>query len=73
MWLLCFVLLAAVCKKKFNVGDIVKIVLERSQYRAKIQNIDTNLIYVQNIDFGYCEFVEKSSVCELSDEFKVRY
>ncbi|XP_022168298.1 uncharacterized protein LOC111032328 isoform X2 [Myzus persicae] len=61
----------AVCKKKFNVGDIVKIVLERSQYRAKIQNIDTNLIYVQNIDFGYCEFVEKSSVCELSDEFKI--
>jgi len=63
-----FGLLAAVCKKELIVGDIVKIVLEKSQYRAKIKKIDVNLICVKNIDFGYCEFVEANSVCELSDD-----
>lgn len=59
----------AVCKKEFTVGDIVKIVHESSQYRAKIKKIDANLIYVKNIDFGYCEFVQANSVCELSVDF----
>ncbi|KAL4141977.1 hypothetical protein QTP88_004511 [Uroleucon formosanum] len=57
-----------ICKKELNVGDIVKIVHGKSQYRAKIKDVDTNMIYVQNIDFGYCEFVPTNSVCELPDE-----
>ncbi|XP_029347622.1 uncharacterized protein LOC100166817 isoform X3 [Acyrthosiphon pisum] len=57
-----------ICKKELNVGDIVKIVLETSQYRAQIKDVDSNEIYVQNIDFGYCEFVKANSVCELPDE-----
>jgi len=57
-----------------NVGDIVQIIRGTSQYRAKIKNVDGNEIYVQNIDFGYCEYVHANSVCELSDELiKVRY
>jgi len=50
------------------VGDIVKVLCKRSQYRAKIKKIDGNLIYVKNIDFGYCELVEPNSVCELPDD-----
>lgn len=65
---LCFGLLAVIRKKEFSVGDIVKIVCKRSQYRAKIKKIDGNLICVKNIDFGYRELVEPNSVCELPDD-----
>ncbi|XP_026818102.1 uncharacterized protein LOC113557019 isoform X2 [Rhopalosiphum maidis] len=58
----------AVRKKELIVGDIVKIMLKKSQYRGKIKKIDVNLICVKNIDFGYCDFVEANSVCELSDD-----
>jgi len=56
------------------VGDIVKVLCKISQYRAKIKKIDGNLICVKNIDFGYRELVEPSSVCELpNDLLKVLY
>ncbi|KAE9524914.1 hypothetical protein AGLY_014964 [Aphis glycines] len=58
----------AVCKKELSVGNIVKVLCKRSQYRAKIKKIDGNLICVKNIDFGYRELVESNSVCELPDD-----
>lgn len=64
----CFGLLDNVRKKNFAVGDLVKITLTKCQYRAKIESIDVNVIKVQNIDFGYHEFVESNSVFELSDD-----
>lgn len=49
------------------MGDIVRVVSKSSAYRGRIQRIDANLIYVFNIDFGYCDIVQSDCICELSD------
>lgn len=65
--------LATKNKMDNNVGDIVKVTSKTSTYRAKIKEINDNLITVENIDFGYCDVVQSDSIHELSDKLlKVR-
>lgn len=54
----------------FNVGQIVKVKLGLSGYRAEIKKIDGNLITVMNIDLGFCEKVQSDCIYELADDIK---
>lgn len=71
--MLCCLFLAKT-KSNFDVGDIVKVVLNSnsriSDYRAKILEVGINSIKVQSIDFGCYDSVQRSNIYELSDHLQ---
>lgn len=52
------------------MGDLVKVSPANSVYRGKVIKVNNTSIYVQNIDFGYYETVDATSICELSNDLR---
>ncbi|XP_050441642.1 uncharacterized protein LOC126846351 isoform X4 [Adelges cooleyi] len=57
-------------ESNFQIGNLVKIVLPKSEYRAKIINTNGNEVRVKSLDFGITDQVSTEHVYKLSEELK---